>query len=69
MGDIFAYFILDSSNNFVATSVFAVGFKLADITPVFKKDLKTFKENFRLEIILPNVSKIFERILFQKTCS
>ena len=37
--------------------------KLADITPVFKKDDPTLSKNYRPVSILPNVSKVFERIM------
>ena len=41
--------------------------KLANVTPVYKKDTKNSKENYRPVIILPNISKIYERCLFQLT--
>ena len=34
---------------------------MADITPIFKKGLKTSKSNYRLVSILPNISKLFEK--------
>ena len=37
--------------------------KLADITPVFKKNNPSEKENYRPVGVLPVVSKIFERIM------
>ena len=37
--------------------------KLANITPVFKKDSRTSKNNYRPVSILPVFSKIFERLL------
>ena len=37
--------------------------KLADITPVYKKNDRTSVENFRPVSVLPTVSKIFERII------
>ena len=37
--------------------------KLADITPVFKKNNPLEKENYRPVSVLPVVSKIFERIM------
>ena len=41
-------------------------FKLADVTPIFKKGSKTLKDNYRPISILPNVSKIFERPIFKQ---
>ena len=37
--------------------------KLADITPIFKKDDATLAKNYRPVSVLPVVSKIFERIM------
>ena len=37
--------------------------KLANITPVYKKNDRTSVENFRPVSVLPTVSKIFERII------
>ena len=37
--------------------------KYADILPIFKKDDKTDKTNYRLVSILPNLSKIYERFM------
>ena len=40
--------------------------KIADITPIIKKDDPLDKTNYRPISILPTVSKIFERILFNQ---
>ena len=40
--------------------------KLADITPVFKKEDRTKKENYRPISILSNLSKVFERCLYNQ---
>ena len=40
--------------------------KLADITPTYKKDGTTNKENYRPISILPSVSKLFERSMFDQ---
>ena len=40
--------------------------KLADITPTYKKDDSTNKENYRPVSILSSVSKIFERSMFDQ---
>ena len=41
--------------------------KKADITPVFKKDEKILKINYRPVNILSTVSKIYERCLYDLT--
>ena len=38
---------------------------MADITPAHKKDNKTDKRNYRPVSILPSISKIFERIIYE----
>ena len=40
--------------------------KLANITPVFKKDDRTDKYNCRPISILPNLSKVFERCIYNQ---
>ena len=40
--------------------------KIADITPIFKKEDPLDKSNYRPISILPTVSKIFQRILFNQ---
>ena len=57
--DIFADFIAESFKG--AKNCL----KLADITPLHKKGRKDNKENYRPVSILPALSKIFERILFE----
>ena len=40
--------------------------KSANVVPLFKKDDNTNKENYRLISILPTISKLFERLMFQQ---
>ena len=40
--------------------------KLANITPAFTKASKDSKENYRSVSILPNISKIYERLLLRQ---
>ena len=48
------------------TSTFPSTLKLADVTPIFKKNDKSLKENYRPVSVLPCLSKVFERsILIQ----
>ena len=61
--DIVAYFIYNNFNNSLSSFIFPTGLKYADIKPVFKKDDKTNKENYRPISILPNLSKIYERLM------
>ena len=52
-------------NKSLENGIFPNCLKLANITPVFKKDARTSKNNYRLVSILPVFSKIFERQLLE----
>ena len=64
--DLFADFIVGSLKGTIKTSIFSSCLKLADITPLHKKGRKDNKENYRPVSILPTLSKIFEKILFEE---
>ena len=64
--DIFADFLCETVNCTIKTSNFPSCLKLADITPLHEKGRKDNKENYRPVSILPTLSKIFERILFEQ---
>ena len=40
--------------------------KYAEVTPVHKKDDKTDKENYCSISILPNLSKVYERVMYNQ---
>ena len=61
--DLIAYFILHNFNNALSRSEYPASLKYVDITPIFKKDDKTDKTNYRPIGILPNLSKIYERFI------
>ena len=63
--DIFSTFIYQSFNNMTDVCIFPTSLELANITPVYKKGPKNSKENYRPVIILPNISKIYERCFFK----
>ena len=50
-------------NKAIVDGIFPQSMKLADVTPVFKKDDKHLKCNYRPVSILPSMSKIFERLI------
>ena len=64
--DIFGDFIGKSYNNTIKASQFYQNLKLADITPAHKKGQKDMKDNYRQVSILPNLSKIFEKLIFKE---
>ena len=48
------------------TSSFPTELKVEDVSPVFKKDDPLKMKNYRPNSVLPNVSKIFERLLYKQ---
>ena len=65
--DIFGSNICHFFNVCVEKGTFPSVLKYANITPVFKKGYRGFKENYRLVSILPVISKIFEKLLCNQT--
>ena len=53
--DLMAYFILHKFSNALSSSEYPASLKYADITPIFKKNNKTEKSNYRPVSILPNL--------------
>ena len=51
-------------NNILSTAVYPDIWKLANVTPVFKKDDKQFIKNYRPISLLPVCGKIFEKLIF-----
>ena len=64
--DIISPFITKMYNDSNINLKFPDSLKLADITPTHKKDDATNKENYRPVSILPSVSKLFERNMFEQ---
>ena len=56
-------------NKSVSPSIFPSILKLADITPVYKKDSQYEKNNYRPIGILLNLPKVFENVLYDQICS
>ena len=50
--------------NILRSSTFPNAWKLANVTPIFKKNDKQLIKNYRPISLLPLLSKIFEKILF-----
>ena len=53
-------------NKFIKKNEFQNELKAADITPLFKKEDLLNKINYRPVSVLPTISKIFERLLFDQ---
>ena len=56
---IVAFFIHHNFSNSLSSSTFPTALKYANVKPVFKKDDKTNKENYRPISILPTLSKVY----------
>ena len=65
--DIFANFILQNFNKCIIDGKFPDQLKKADVSPVFKKGNHNDKTNYRPVSILPSLSKIYERLLYNQT--
>ena len=53
-------------NDCIENGIFPDDLKLADISPIFKKEDSFKKENYRTVRMLPHMSKVFERILYKQ---
>ena len=67
--DIFAPIITKIYNECCESSTFPDLLKAADVTPIHKKEARTKKDNYRPISILPAVSKIFEKNMFDQISS
>ena len=67
--DIFSPFITVMYNNSTHCSKFPNSLKLADVTPAHKKHERTKMDNYRPISILPPISKIFEKNMFEQISS
>ena len=64
--DIVSYFLYHNFNNLLSCSTFPAAMKYTEVTPIHKKDDKTDKENYRPISILPNLSKVYERLMYNQ---
>ena len=64
--DIVFYFLYHNFNNSLSCSTFPAAMKHAEVTPIHKKDDKTDKENHRPISILPDLSKVYERLMYNQ---
>ena len=64
--DIHRPFITNSMNLLIKKGCFPKELKLVEVIPIFKKKDDLDKENFRPVIVLPHVSKVFERTMYHQ---
>ena len=63
----FTYQMLtDCINNVLYLGIFPDSLKCANITPVHKKDEATDKQNYRPVSVLPLLSKVFEKVIYDQ---
>ena len=64
--DYFAKYFYENINQCISKSIFPSDLKLPDATPVYKKKSKSYKDNYRPISILSNISKIYERCIYDQ---
>ena len=68
-GYLFSKYIATSINRCMTGGSFVNAFKKAEVRPIYKKDGRTEKLNYRPISVLSNVSKIYERCLYEQMYS
>ena len=69
-GYLFSKYIATSINRCITTGdTFVSAFKKGEVRPIYKKDGRTEKSNYRPISVLPYVSKIYERCLYEQMYS
>ena len=65
--DIISEIIYNNFNsNVIDNCIFPDHLKTANVTPIFKKDSRTDKKKYRPVSILPNLSKLYERLIYNQ---
>ena len=64
--EFFARFFHENFNLCIDVDIFPSDLKIADVTPAYKKKSKYSKDNYRPVIILSNISKIYERCIYDQ---
>ena len=67
--DIINNYLSSIYNNAKNDSIYPEQLKLADVTPIHKKEDKTLKKNYRPVSLIPVVSKLFERDMYNQILS
>ena len=53
-------------NQMITTGIFPESFKISKITPLYKKGDHSLLTNYRPISLLPTISKVFERIIYDQ---
>ena len=58
--------MLKDNNTFISALKLPNDFKEADIIPIYKKKPKLSRKNYRSKTNIPNISKVYERHLYDE---
>ena len=61
--DVFAFVLYQGFHKSIETD------KFPDVTPLFRKEDRTMKDNYRPISILPNLPKVLQRCIYNKLCN
>ena len=64
--DYFVEYFYENIKQCISKLILPSDLKLADVTPVYKKKSKNSKDNYRPVSILSNISKIYERCIYDQ---
>ena len=64
--DIISYFLYHNFTNSLSCSTFPSGMKYVGVTPIHKKDDKIDKANDLRVSTLPDLSKVYERVMYNR---
>ena len=64
--EFFAKFFHENFNLCIDVDIFPSDLKIADVTPAYKEKSKYSKDNYRPVSILSNISKIYERCIYDQ---
>ena len=67
-GNIIAPSLTQIFTKSINTGIFPTEWKLARVTPIFKKGKRDDPNNYRRISIIPTVAKIFEKIIYDQLC-
>ena len=58
--------LTDCINSAILNGKFRSELKMTDVTPIFKKDDPFEKANYRPISLLPSLSKVYEKLIYQQ---
>ena len=66
---LFSKYIASSINRCITGGTFVNAFKKSEVRPIYKEDKRTEKSNYRPTSVLSDVSKIYERCIYEQMYS